>query len=151
MTDTTHGRSIWRRQKSIDALVFALTAIFVIAFVGMMADIPALIILAVPTIFALLLYMAVGDLPDRTRRSRIYWLIHVFNAVSLALWLVILFGLNDVSQWWGGLPISTAFLYFVCWPFYTLAGGLLYAYISKAGGVLREHQESVEAEHLGSE
>lgn len=138
--------TVHTKQKYIDKLVYAFGTVMVLGFIGMMADIPVIMFLAVPASMGILLYLSVSDIPDPRRKGMVYGILHVFNLVSVALWVTALVTLDNTSQWLGGLPPSTAVLFLIGWPFYTIVGGIMYAYISSVGGILRKQEAEVENE-----
>jgi|SRR5690625_2788553 len=128
-------------QTTIDRIVYSYTSTLLLALIGMFFDIALLTVLSVPVIFALLLYLSVSDLPSEDGKTRAMWAIHAFNIVSFGLWIVVFAGLQSEAQWLAGLPISTAIVYFFIWPYYSIFGGLLYAYVAEIGGILKSQQQ----------
>src|SRR5699024_10459633 len=124
-----------------DRLVYSYTSTLLLALIGMFFDIAILTILAVPVIFALLLYLSISDLPSKAGKPRAMWAIHIFNIVSFGLWTIVFVGLQSETQWLAGLPISTAVVYFFIWPYYSIVGGLVYAYVAEVGGILKNQQQ----------
>lgn len=132
--------------RRIDALVYSLTIVMILGFIGMMANVPFLIFLALPAIIAVLLYLSVSDIPDTTRRRTIMGTLHTFNVISVALWVIALLTLDNTDQWLAGLPASTAVLFLFGWPFYSIVGGVMYAYIASISGILKLQEEHSEGE-----
>ena len=75
-----------------------------------------------------------------------YGVLHLFNVLSVSLWIIALITLDNTSQWLAGLPPSTAVLFLIGWPFYAITGGLMYAYISSIGGILSKQEAELENE-----
>ena len=121
--------------KTMDVLVLGFTALLVLAFVGMMWNLPAAMFLTTPLMVALLLHMSVIECPDPARRRTALTVIHGYNVVSFGLWAAALWGLHRDAVI-GGLPISTAVILYFAWPFYTVVSGLMYAATSKWLGLV---------------
>lgn len=132
-------------QKKIDFFVLTFTALLGLAFVGMAVNVPWMIILATPLMVAQLLYLSVSDAPAGAGRTRALMILHGFNVISLAMWIVVLWGLGSGHVLWS-LPISTAVIGYFAWPFYMVFGGVMYAVISKMTGVSTALEEQLAAE-----
>lgn len=128
-------------QRYIDLLVLAVGGTLLMALIAMLANSPALM-LVIPLCVAVFLYLSVSGLPDPLRRRTIYAVIHSFNAVSVLIWIATLALLNEPEPLFWGLPPATAILVYIGWPFFTLVSGLMYAYVSKLAGLLREEDAS---------
>lgn len=123
-----------------DILVLGFTGLLVVAFLGMAANIPALMFLTTPLMVAVLLHMSVSDAPATEGRRRALTLVHAYNVVSLVFWVVALWGLGSDHTLWG-LPISTAVIVYLAWPFYTIISGLMYAATSRLTGIAQLHEQ----------
>ncbi|ALG83923.1 hypothetical protein [Gordonia phthalatica] len=124
-----------KNSKAMDVLVLGFTALLVIAFLGMMWNLPAAMFLTTPLMVALLLNMSVVECQDPARRRSALIVIHTYNVLSFILWAVALWGLHQ-DLVIGGLPISTAVILYFAWPFYTVVSGLMYAATSKWLGLV---------------
>ena len=126
-------------QTRIDRFVLTFAALLVIAMIGMFAGSPALIILPVPLMIALLNFLSVLDRengwPDRATITALV----IFHAISTAFWVGALWTLHDEHIVIAGLPISTGLIVLGAWPFYTLFSGPLYAFCAERLGLTTIH------------
>ncbi|MPV35530.1 hypothetical protein [Georgenia subflava] len=126
-------------QSRIDRFVLTFAGLLVLTLIGMFAGSPALIIIPVPLLIALLTFMSVLDRengwPDRATITALI----AFHTVSTALWVVALVALYDERIAIAGMPISTGVLTLVAWPFYALFSGPLYAFCAERLGLTTIH------------
>lgn len=130
-------------QARIDQIILTFAVILVAALIGMLANVPTLIILSVPFILAVLMFMSVLDRhngwPDRATIT----VLLIFHGISLALWSTALIGLGSKNITLGGMTTSAGIITLVAWPFYALFSGPLYAFCCDRMGWARIHA------HLG--
>jgi hypothetical protein len=126
-------------QSRIDRFVLVFAGLLAVTMIGMLAGSPALIIIPVPLLVALLTFMSVLDRengwPDRGTITALI----SFHAVSTGLWVIALVTLHDERIVIAGLPISTWVLTLVAWPFYALFSGPLYAFCAERLGLTTIH------------
>jgi hypothetical protein len=122
--------------KRADMLVLSFAALLFLGLIGMLFDLVAVMFLIAPAMTAALLYLSVSDLSESTGYKKSLTIIHVFNIVSLVGWVIAWLGLNTNTIFWG-LPLSSGVIIYFLWPYYAIVGSLIYAYISKANGIVR--------------
>lgn len=128
-------------QDRVDRFVLMLALLLIVSLVGMFGNSPALILLPVPLIVALLTLLSVLDRengwPDRGTLAAVI----AFHAVSVALWTTALVALHDERITIAGLPTSTGVVTLILWPFYTLFSGALYAFCAERLGLTKVHDQ----------
>jgi hypothetical protein len=138
-------------QSRIDRFVLMFAGLLVLTMIGMFAGSPALIILPVPLLIALLTFMSVLDRengwPDRGTITALV----AFHTVSTALWVIALITLHDERIAIAGMPISTGVLTLVAWPFYALFSGPLYAFCAERLGLTTIHASLAPSPHATPE
>lgn len=112
------------RTDKLVAVCFAITAI---ATVGMFFDVWPLVYYAIPTLVALLILM--GSLNQRNEWSTTV----VVSVLSFGAALTVLFAAAHAtlhsSGFVGGLPTSSAVIFYGIWPFSTVVGPLLFTLV----------------------
>lgn len=110
-----------------DKLVAVCFAIIAAATVGMFFDIWPLVYYAIPALVTLLILM--GSLNLRHEWSKTV----VVSVLSFGAVLTLLFAASHAtlysSGFLGGLPTSSALIFYGIWPFATLAGPLLFVMV----------------------
>ncbi|WP_460745878.1 hypothetical protein [Nocardiopsis oceani] len=112
------------RTDTLVAVCFAITAT---ATVGMFFDVWHLVYYAIPALITLL--MLIGSLNMRHEWSATV----VVSLLSFGAVLTLLFAAAHAtlhgSGYWGGLPTSSALVFYAIWPFTTVVGPLLFTLV----------------------
>lgn len=94
--------------------------------VGMLFDIPGLIFYPVPVLFLIFLLMGGVNLEGQLKKVLPGLVTYAVIFGGLFIAMVVL---QDDTSLVLGLPISTAILVYLIWPFTTLTSGALYAWV----------------------
>ena len=112
------------RTDTLVAVCFAVTAV---ATVGMLLDIWHLVYYAIPALITLLMLIGSLNLRNEWSTSAVVWILSFGGALTL------LFAASNAtlhgSGSLGGLPVSSALLFYGVWPLSTVAGPLLFALV----------------------
>lgn len=106
--------------------VGVITALCALMLVGMVADLPDLIIYPVPVLVGAIMLLGCADRTGAHRRAIVP--IVAYTTILLVLMVAMAATRSADSQLWG-LPIATGLLVYVIWPFTVFTAGALYAWI----------------------
>lgn len=119
-------RAVDENDGRIDGLVASIAIASAVVLVGMVVDLPALIFCMAPVLVGLFMYLSSHK--DGATSKKVTTVITVYTLVLLVLF-VLMYGLQDGSGTFGGLPISMGILIYIAWPFSAISAGLLYAWV----------------------
>jgi len=119
-------RVVDEKDGRIDGLVAAIAIASAIVLVGMVVDLPALIFCMAPVLVGLFMYLSSHK--NGATSKKVTTVITIYTLVLLVLF-ALMYGLQDGSGTFGGLPISMGILIYVAWPFSAISAGLLYAWV----------------------
>lgn len=112
--------------RKMNLTIAIITGCMLLMLVGMLFDVPGLIFYPVPALFLIFLLMGGINLEGRLSKvlpGLISYAV-IFGGLFIAMGL-----LQDDTTLVLGLPISTAILVYLIWPFTTLTSGALYAWV----------------------
>lgn len=112
--------------RRMDLTIGAIAACMLLMLIGMLFDVPGLIFYPVPVLFTIFLLLGGINLEGQLRKV-VPGL--VAYAVIFGSLFVLMVALRDDPTLILGLPISSAILVYIIWPFTTLTSGALYAWV----------------------
>lgn len=121
-----HQTSREEHDRRINVLVLAVGGIAAAMLVGMLFNIPALILYTTPLL--IFVFMLLGGINRRGSYRGVLGPI-IGYAIVLGIIIVLMGVLQSSDIMWFGLPISTGILVYVLWPFATISSGLMYAWV----------------------
>lgn len=112
--------------RRMNQIIGAIALCMVLMLIGMLFDIPALIFYPVPVLFLIFLLLGGINLEGQLRKVVPGLIVYagVFGGLFIAM-----VALRDDATLVLGLPVSTAILVYLIWPFTTLTSGVLYAWV----------------------
>ncbi|WP_084500167.1 sodium:solute symporter family protein [Brevibacterium album] len=112
--------------RTVGRLVGALSLICAVMLVGMLADLPALIIYPTPVLVGVIMLLGCAGDPGVLRAVRVPLL--AYTGVLFVL-MTAMAATRHSEAVFGGMPVATGILLYVIWPFTTVTAGLLYAWV----------------------
>lgn len=113
----------------VDAIVIASAALLLAMLLGMVVDIWYLVFFAIPLLVTV--FIGLGSLNrEGNWGPTVPWLIG-FGVLATALFVWAGIGMFDQTPEFGGFTSAMGVILYVMWPFFTVASGLLYAYVYK--------------------
>lgn len=112
--------------RRMNLTIAAIAICLVLMLVGMLFDVPGLIFYPVPALFLIFLLMGGINLEGQLRKvvpGLIRYAV-IFGGLFIAM-----VAFRDDATLILGLPISSAILMYLIWPFTTLTSGVLYAWV----------------------
>lgn len=136
--DSTRAEGAIGTNRFITGAVASVTILAAVMLIGMVADLPDLIVYPVPLMVGTL--MLLGCASPTGLHPRVLAPIGGYT-VCLLVVMSVMSATRHSTELFGGLPIATGILVYVLWPFTALTAGGLYAWIYRAA--LRSDTDSV--------
>lgn len=124
LVKVAHSRALSDRRMNV--AIGVIGACMLLMGVGMVFDVPGLIFYPVPILFAVFLLMGGVNLEGKLEKVVPGLVAYAVIFGALFIWMVV--ARENTALVWG-LPISSAILVYIIWPFTTLTSGALYAWV----------------------